>query len=440
MDGLKMDEQIIKDMEKKLLISAMTILLAAFMGTEIKAQAYWINKDTIYQPIFTTVSFYPTTDRLGYPIIRLMSGERLVLEFDDMTGGFKELMYTVTHCDANWMPSRLEKVEYIDGFEEERLRDFAYSIATFDEYTHYRLRWPNENMDVRVSGNYLLHVYIDNEEQTPILTRRFIVAENSFKVQASLKRTTDVQKLNTHQEFDVLINQKDTRVVNALNEVNITILQNGRWDNAIYNLSPQSVRGDDMYFDYLDKIVFPAGKQFRYIDLRSVLYKTERVQEIQTFEDGIDIIVRQDPNRRSQKYLNYPDANGRFVVGNQDRMQAEAETISQYVLTHFTLDQRYVPNEDIYVMGLLSDWRIQPRFKMEYNPNTEQYEGAIMLKQGYYDYIYVTSPDGYNFDHTYIEGDWAETENDYTVIVYWRPFGERYDRVAVVKTFNSLDW
>ncbi len=426
----------------KKILSLLILLGALSMLTtiDLHAQAYWINKDTIYEPVFTTVSFYPTTDRLGYPIIRLRSGERLSLEFDDMTGGFKELLYTVTHCDANWMPSRLEKVEYIDGFEEERLRDFEYSIATFDEYTHYRLKWPNENMDVRVSGNYLLHVYMDNDEQTPILTRRFVVTENTFKVLATLKRTTDVRKLNTHQEFDVLVNQKDTRVVNALNEVNITILQNGRWDNAIYNLAPQSVRGEDMYFDYLDRIVFPGGKQFRYLDLRSVMFKTERVQEIQTFEDGIDIIVREDVNRRNQKYLNYPDANGRFVVGNQDRMQLDPETTSQYVLAHFTLDQRYLPDRDIYLMGLLSDWRIQPRFKMEYNPKTEKYEGAVMLKQGYYDYKYVTTEDGYTFDHSYIEGNWGETENDYIVIVYWRPFGERFDRVAVVKTFNSLDW
>lgn len=426
----------------KKILSLLILLGALSMLTtiDLHAQAYWINKDTIYEPVFATVSFYPTTDRLGYPIIRLRSGERLSLEFDDMTGGFKELLYTVTHCDANWMPSRLEKVEYIDGFEEERLRDFEYSIATFDEYTHYRLKWPNENMDVRVSGNYLLHVYMDNDEQTPILTRRFVVTENTFKVLATLKRTTDVRKLNTHQEFDVLVNQKDTRVVNALNEVNITILQNGRWDNAIYNLAPQSVRGEDMYFDYLDRIVFPGGKQFRYLDLRSVMFKTERVQEIQTFEDGIDIIVREDVNRRNQKYLNYPDANGRFVVGNQDRMQLDPETTSQYVLAHFTLDQRYLPDRDIYLMGLLSDWRIQPRFKMEYNPKTEKYEGAVMLKQGYYDYKYVTTEDGYTFDHSYIEGNWGETENDYIVIVYWRPFGERFDRVAVVKTFNSLDW
>lgn len=426
----------------KKILSLLILLGALSMLTtiDLHAQAYWINKDTIYEPVFTTVSFYPTTDRLGYPIIRLRSGERLSLEFDDMTGGFKELLYTVTHCDANWIPSRLEKVEYIDGFEEERLRDFEYSIATFDEYTHYRLKWPNENMDVRVSGNYLLHVYMDNDEQTPILTRRFVVTENTFKVLATLKRTTDVRKLNTHQEFDVLVNQKDTRVVNALNEVNITILQNGRWDNAIYNLAPQSVRGEDMYFDYLDRIVFPGGKQFRYLDLRSVMFKTERVQEIQTFEDGIDIIVREDVNRRNQKYLNYPDANGRFVVGNQDRMQLDPETTSQYVLAHFTLDQRYLPDRDIYLMGLLSDWRIQPRFKMEYNPKTEKYEGAVMLKQGYYDYKYVTTEDGYTFDHSYIEGNWGETENDYIVIVYWRPFGERFDRVAVVKTFNSLDW
>lgn len=417
----------------------LSVFLGLFMmSTFASAQGFWVNRDTVYMQGATTVAFYPSHDQLLYPMIRLNGGETLILEFDDMRGGFTDLLYTLVHCDANWMPSQLQKLEYIDGFEEERMRDFAYSIATFDEYTHYRLRFPNENMDVRVSGNYLLHIYQDDDDKTPILTRRFMVYENIFTVIPRSKQTIDVSKLRTHQEIDFVVNLQDTRLVNPISEVRAMIMQNGRWDNAIYDIPPQSLRGEDMVFDYLDKIVFPAGKEFRNFDTRSVIYKTERVKSIELLPNGVDVFLHEDRSRASVRYITYPDANGRFVTGNRDRFQ-EPETMSEYPLVHFTLEHPEIFGKDVYVMGGLTDWQLDPRFKMTYNRSTKSYEGAAMLKQGFYDYMYVTTEDGYSFDHTEIEGNWAETENNYTIVIYWRKFGERYDRIAAIHQFNTVE-
>jgi len=427
--------------------SLFVMLLFLCSSLSINAQGFWVNRDTVYVPGIATVAFYPSHDQLGYPMIRIGGGEILLLEFDDMRGGFTDLLFTIVHCDANWWPSQLQKLEYIDGFEEERFRSgslngdafnsFAYSIATFDDYTHYKMVFPNQNMNVRVSGNYLLHVYQDDDDHTPVLTRRFTVAENILKIIPRQMQAADVSKLRTHQELNFTVNIKDLRMVNPMNEVRAVILQNGRWDNAIYDLAPQSVRGEDLVFDYFDKITFPAGKEFRNFDTRSILYRSERIQKIETFSDGVDVTLHVDKSRANVRYITYPDANGRFVTDNRDRFQ-DPETMSEYPLVHFTLDHPEIYGKDVYIMGGLSDWRVDPRFKMTYNQSTRKYEGAVMLKQGFYDYIYVTSEDGYTFDHSELEGNWAETENNYTILIYWRPFGERFDRLGGMARISTV--
>jgi hypothetical protein len=423
--------------------NTLIFLIGMIMGLigltpSINAQAFWTTQDTVYIPGITTVQFYPHVNKLGFPLIRLGSGaEYLILEFDDMRGGFTDLLFTVVHCNADWTPSQLQKVEYIDGFEEERFRTFAYSIATFDEYTHYTMNFPNENMNVRFSGNYLLHIYQDDDDKTPVLTRRFVVAENTFKITHRDRQPTNVSKLKTHQELDITVNFKDIRVINPMNEVRIGVIQNGRWRQGIYDVPPQSVRGEELVFDYLDRIVFPAGKEFRNFDTRSIIFRTERVKEIKNLPDGVDVILHTDRSRANVKYITYPDANGRFVVDNRDRFQ-EPETMSEYALVHFTLDHPWIEGKDVYIMGGLCDWRLDPRFKMTYNPNKKAYQGQVMLKQGFYDYLYVTTSDGVHYDHEELEGNWAETENYYAILVYWRPFGERFDRVAALRQFNTL--
>jgi len=189
-------------------VKIVVIALIIWSTQLINAQGFWVNRDTIYVPGITTVAFYPSHDQLGYPMMRIGGGEILVLEFDDLRGGFTDLLFTIVHCDANWWPSQLEKLEYIDGFEEERFRSgavggdafnsFAYSIATFDDYTHYKMVFPNQNMNVRVSGNYLLHVYQDDDDKTPVLTRRFKVSENIFTIIPRLMQAADVGKLRIH--------------------------------------------------------------------------------------------------------------------------------------------------------------------------------------------------------------------------------------------------
>lgn len=404
------------------------ILSLCLYGQSLHAQQ-WSVQDTIYSPMIASVEFHVSDDPLAFPMLSLAGGRQLRLAFDDMRGGFTDLKYSVQHCDKNWQPSQLTTLEYLNGFEEERLRDFAYSVNTYEDYTHYELSFPNNDMSIRVSGNYLLHVYQDDNRNTPLLTRRFLVAENLFKVSTQLKNATDASKYRTHQEMDIVLSHKDIWIVNPMNEVTLTILQNNRWQHAMTDIAPRSVRGEEIYYDYFDKIVFPGAKQFRNLDIRNLLFRTEKVASINEYTHGIDVDLLPERSRDGVNYLNYRDANGKFVILDQDRNQTATQ--GQYALVRFTLESPEVYGSPaVYVCGGMTDWKLQNRFRMEYNEERKAYTLETMLKQGYYEYYYVTSADGYNYTHDTLEGNWSETENEYLILVYYRPYGERYDRLV----------
>jgi hypothetical protein len=76
---------------------------------------------------------------------------------------------------------------------------------------------------------------------------------------------------------------------------------------------------------------------------------------------------------------------------------------------------------------------------MRYNNESGMYETSLYLKQGYYDYTYITTDmNGGNPSLESTEGNSWETENNYTILVYYRPLGARADELIGYTRINSL--
>jgi len=94
----------------------------------------------------------------------------------------------------------------------------------------------------------------------------------------------------------------------------------------------------------------------------------------------------------------------------------------------------------MYVSGALSNWSYGPDNLMSYNIETRAYECILLLKQGWYNYEYFFQQDGDESGVTSkFEGNHYETENDYTVIIYYRNPRDRFDRVIGTQTVNTLN-
>jgi hypothetical protein len=391
----------------------------------------------IFDKNIRSVQLLLSASQLSLPIVDLNARPNtLLLQFDHLGEDLMDYRYTLVHCNSDWQPSDLSDAEYIDGFMEDRITNIESSFNTLTQYTHYTLGLPNRNLRWSKSGNYLLKV-IDDDTDEVVIIRRFMVVEPRWQIGADFTKTARVDKLNTHHEIDFLVKPKKDRISNPQNDIKAFVLQNGRWDNALGPLRPFVTRGEDVVFDLQDQIVFPAGKEFRFFDMRTLDVRGERVRMIQEKTDYFEVTLQRDESRYDRPVVFRADANGRFVIENRHFNQTQLQCDYAHVLFAISQNQP-LEDEDVYLFGELTDWQLRPDCKMEYNEEAKAYYCELFLKQGYYNYQYLVvdkasgkvDPDGF-------EGNWYETANQYTILVYFRPFGARFDRLMGAVSINS---
>ncbi len=419
---------------KQLLTGAFIAVCPFFLASQ--------NTDTIFSETITSVQLRSNGDlRSGNLPITSLSGGSLTLNFDDLNATFSNFSYTIEQCDRDWKPTRLEKIEYLEGLQEDRILDFKNSQATNVPYVNYQLTIPNQTVRWNKSGNYLLKVFEDNSEKTPILTRRFIVFEPILTPSPEFQIPVG-WKFNSCHELDFRLEAKNFRISNPVNELRATIIQNGRWDRAKQNVKPSFVVGDQINFDYQDSLVWQAGKEWRYVDVRSTRFRSERIQTIINGEETWEFLMRPDLDRSREPYLIYPDLNGGYFIETQDlRNQGGGSPRTQADYVNLFMALKYkepISDADVYVFGQLTDWKIDERFKLDYDEKRLEYAGEIQIKQGFYNYSYAVVPKKTQIpDFSMLEGDWYETENEYHIVIYYRPFGARFDRVIGYQKVNS---
>ncbi len=392
----------------------------------------------IYDDSIKTVQFYLGDDPLTQPIIRLRGGEQITLKFDDLSATLKNLSYTIIHCDADWTPSALLPFEYTGGFNDYFINDYKFSFNTLIRYTHYSMQIPNNNVQITKSGNYVLLVYKDNDKESPVLTRRFMVYEDLVRVGATVRAGTLVKNRKTSQEIDFSVNHRGYEIPNPFQDLKVVLMQNNRWDNAITNLKPLFMNDNELVYNYDRENNFKGGNEYRFFDTKSIRIQSLRVRKIQ-FQDSsaYHVYLYPDESRQFKRYSFWEDINGQRIVRIQDR--SDSDTDADYVYTHFEYPlEEPLETGNLYVFGALTDWQAKPEFQLHYNYQKKAYQATILLKQGYYNYEYGLLTDGStSIDNSFAEGAHYETENDYTILVYHREMGLRYDKLIAVHNLNS---
>ena len=395
--------------------------------------------DHVYNPAIKTIQLYVDPIILSDPIIPLGGSSQLHLEFDDLEGDKKNYYYTLIQCNFDWTPTDLSPFDYLTGFQEQELNKFEFSFNTNQRYTHYDLLFPNADIQPTKSGNYILKVYLDADPENMVLTRRFIVFDSKAQIVSEVHKPFDARYTDQFQEVDFNINYKGLSISNPINDVKVLLMQNFRWDNAITNLTPLFMKPNELDYTYDMTNAFPGGKEFRYFDTRSVRYRTERVKNIQAEKGVTDVILFADEVRSDQPYLFRKDIDGRFIPGIVEGFNQKSEP--DYAWVNFFVPFNYpLRASHIYLFGKFTDWQLKDDFEMHYDPKLLGFTGRIYLKQGYYEYEYLTADKGdVTGSQDLIEGNSYETMNTYQVLVYYRPFGSRYDEVIAYKATDTFN-
>lgn len=423
-----------------------TLLFLVFQSAIIAAAGQTTDSEalTLTNHIFDnqikSVQLYQEKWNLSYPVLKLNGNDRLALNFDLLGDQAEAYNYSFIHCDKDWNKSDIFPSDYIDGIEENPVEDYKASFNTTVKYFHYKVIFPNDRVQLKLSGNYIIRVYPAYKPGEPVLTQRFIITEDLATIKTDVHRPLMGEDKNSLQQVDFTVDYPGNGITDPYRNFYAFILQNGRWDNAKKNLKPDFVGVNELKFNSLsDKNIFEGGNEFRYFDIKSLRYQTEYVKGIDFVNGSYNVYLYPSDNREFKPYFYWQDFNGKYYIAVQEGREFDID--ADYVNVFFTLPAREpVEKGDMYVSGGLNNWNFDSNNRMIFNQGKSEYECTMLLKQGWYNYEYAFlkngTPDG---TASLFEGSHYETENDYIILIYYSNPMDRYDRVAGSVIYNTLN-
>ena len=397
-------------------------------------------------------------DWLHDDVITLGTDDWVTISFDHFTHDYHRFIYKIVHCNADWTPSDLFEVDYMDGFNNQPIEDYDNSLNTTMLYTHYRLDLPNDDIQFKVSGNYRVEIYLDEEDaaelqakgeglkvngqepransQEPIATHPLVavaffrVVEPCMGLSVAVTGNTDIDTNLSHQQVSFVLNYPPGEVVDPATEIKPYIYQNGRTDNHVALVKPTYVTPGRLEYVHNRALIFPAGNEYRRFEVINMHYATQGVDRMAYFAPYYHATLFADAPRRNYSFD--MDHDGRYLI--RYNLAQDTDTEADYLFVHFTLDMPRRTGGDFYLTGEFTYNSFTPEYKMEYNEAEQVYEATVMLKQGAYDFMYLWVPEGSGVGQTGpAEGNFYEAENEYQVYIYHRPFGGRYDRLVAAQ-------
>ena len=397
-----------------------------------------IVNDQILDERIRTVQLYPGPFEAAYPVLFLNQRNSLVLEFDELIpeDAPETYFYTeIINCDLEWKSSFLLPAEFYQGFSQKTIDRFVRSRNTKVPYVHYQHRFPEQGEYFKRSGNYAINVYRDNSMEELVFSRRFIVVDPQISINLKYLLNPEPERLDM-DEFGFEINTERLQNQFPLNDIDIRVLQNFRWDTAFEPERPR-FSGDQLFEYFIDiNRFFPGGHEFRFHDIRSTRLYGESVRLIEERKQVFDVILNRDKKWRTNTYRPYQDYNGSYLVKVQE--WPDDDIFADYVYNFFSLESPSKAPGKVYIMGALTDWLANAENEMTYNAQLGRYEGELLLKQGVYDYTYVVK-NGNELDETYFQGARRETENFYTILIYYRSPMDRSVRILGYLPVNYFD-
>lgn len=398
------------------------------------------NHDSIYQNSIHTVLIHPVNKPLAIPVVPLNGLSPLLISFDDFKNEYQDYYYSVELRNADWSAVPMSAFDYLQGFNQNKISNFSVSSIATQRYYHYEFSFPNAQVRPTQSGNYILKVFKNGNANELVFTRRFFVTEDQVSIAATVQEPFNAQISKTHQKIQLVLDVKKIPFFQT-DQIKSTIIQNYRYNDALTLAAPAFIRGNLLEYNSEDQYIFPAGKEARWLDIQNLRLRSDRIAEINSKADRAVVSVKPDLSRASTAYYTFNDLNGNFIISNTESLQSENQ--NDYATVNFT----YLPKDKIpfighklYLAGALTNNSLNKEAEMIFDPTLGYYKKSILIKQGYYSYNYILREENsFNAlnDFTETEGNHWETENNYSIMVYYRPPGARHDHIIGFGTINS---
>lgn len=416
----------------------LSILIFSFIYSIVMGQN---PVDKVFVGSIKTVKLFPQNNQQSIPIINLNSSEQLELHFDDLGNYPKNYFYTYELCNADWTKAEWSGFDYIKGFQQNRLSQYRVSSIAKTQYIHYQAMLPERNAVPIRSGNYLLKVYQDGDISKLVFIKSFYVVDQKISVSAQLQQPFDYQLSTTHQKIQLAVNTGQLNMMNP-QQIKTVILQNGGWNHSLNTFAPSFIRGNILEYNAEQDCIFPGSKEFRWIDLQSFRFESDRVERVNRTNIPMEVLVKTDLVRTQMRYLWYRDLNGFNEIRTTESINPWWQSDYATVVFRFAPDKG-IPfaNKRVFLMGELTGNQVGDTSLMEFDSSEKVYTKKLLLKQGYYSYQYTTGEEvngSVKLDQIFTEGNYWETENNYFIFVYFRALGGRHDELIGYKLLNTL--
>jgi hypothetical protein len=372
---------------------------------------------------------------ISNPFIELNSDRKIVISFDALHHSMGRFVYKVIHCNSDWKESSLLPVEYIKGFHINAIEDFANSFNTTVNYTNYRVEFPNEYTQITETGNYAIKIYDESSPEITVLTVCFSVYDPLLQIEASVSSNTDIDFNKNHQQIEFTLHHSDINIPFPQNDLKIFVYQNNNINDIRTNIEPLIYTSQAIQYRRNKNLIFEAGNEYRRIEFLTHRYNGMGVENISYHNPYYHAVLLSDKKRSNKPYLYDQDQNGRFFINCSNCEDPATE--SDYYIVHFSLESELLIDGSVFLYGDAFNNILNEKSIMEYNSETGRYEKFVMLKQGLYNYMYMFKNNESNISLGEIEGNYYETENEYTILVYYRPIGARHDRLIGFKHLKN---
>lgn len=392
-----------------------------------------VARTIIHQPQLKSLQVVVNDQWLSPAVMRLGSGDVLNIAFDELSHDYHRYIYKVEHCEADWSPSQsLFESDWLEGFNGNPIDAYEPSVNTTVPYTHYAFSIPNEQMRLKMSGNYRIHIYDDTDDQQEVITIDFRVTEESMPLLLSASTNTDIDANATHQQVSLALGYGSYRVISPADQIVIVVTQNDRDDSRRTDIRPTVVKPDGLEWNHCRQLIFEAGNEYHKYEVLDVSHATMGIDQIiwnGEHYEAYPFIAEPRPN-----YLYDEDANGAFYIRNSDNW--ESATTCDYVWVNYRLKCPELPQGQIRIDGRWTTDADSTPYLMDYNSQTGMYEARILQKQGYYSYQYLWQlPDG-SLRTAPSEGNFYQTENSYEAYAYFRETGGTTWRLVAYRQIN----
>jgi hypothetical protein len=389
----------------------------------------------IFDENIKTLQILPNGESLMLPVLELGSADEIVISFDELSYEASNFYYKIVHCDAYWNESDLASMEYLDGFDGGMIDMYDYSVNTTVNYIHYTLQLPNDDVQLKLSGNYVVLIARDGDfENGVVATACFSLVEPMVDINVEMNGRT-MKELNGRYQavaLDVMVEGVESR--DKMQDFIVVVRQNNRLDNEAYLTRPTYVNGGRLRYENREELIFEGGNQYRSIDFSSRYTYGGGIDHIEFDRDMYHVVLEADASRANNKEAYAMDAHGGYVINLQKNNYPDTEADYMWVHFYYPAEVPYLEGR-MYIVGDLTQNLVDNKSEMIYDLSEKCYVRSLLLKQGGYNYVYaLKAKNREELSVIQTEGSFWESRNRYDVMVYFRPFGARYDRLVGMRS------